>query len=364
MARSSPELTNGAAERGSLNIASTDQTSIFGIEGGESFVHAMVASVREPLVVLDRSLRVVAASRSYRQMFPAGKADGRNLPFSESNAIPCDGPTLQLLQNVLSQNIVVEDYEVELDVPDRGKRRMLLNARKAADRRNGDAAVLVALEDVALKSEAETPEIASCEKQDTLLAEVHHRVANSLQIVASILLLKARAVKSEETRHHLRDVQRRLVSVAAVQRQLSVARWGNEVELGPYLAALCESLADSMVDDRRAVTITATAAHGKIRSEDAVSFGLIVTELVINSLKHGFPEGREGHIAIAYVTVAAGWRLTVSDDGLGRPAVVHGGSVVVGLGTGIVELLARSLNARVEIAPAGPGAMTTIIHPA
>ena len=73
-----------------------------------------------------------------------------------------------------------------------------------------------------------------------------------------------------------------------------------------------------MIGDDQDVTIEASTTNGTIKSEDAVSFGLIVTELVINSLKHGFPGGRKGQIVVAYVKDGAGWRLTVSDDGVGR----------------------------------------------
>jgi two-component sensor histidine kinase len=209
--------------------------------------------------------------------------------------------------------------------------------------------------------EAEALKFALREKHEMLLTEVHHRVANSLQIIASILLLKARNVKSEETRLHLHDVHHRLISVATVQRQLSVTGVGNDVELGPYLKVLCEGLASSMIGDDQAVVIQSSATAGAIKSEDAVSFGLIVTELVINSLKHGFPHGRSGRIVVEYVKEGADWRLSVSDDGVGRsahlPEPLH-----VGLGTSIVEALARNLGARVEIAPPGPGSTTAIVH--
>ena len=117
---------------------------------------------------------------------------------------------------------------------------------------------------------------------------MEHRVANSLQIIASILLLKARTVQSEETRLHLHDAHQRIMSVATVQQQLHASGLNEKIEIGPYLSKLCASLAASMVGERRPLAIKVQATSGRAVSSEAVSLGLIVTELVINALKHGF----------------------------------------------------------------------------
>ena len=361
MRKSPSESESGIADQSFLHVVTHDPDFAPDLDRRSGLALALMATIREPVVFLDRYLRIVAASRSYSQMFPAHSAHAQDRPFCEFKSLGWDNAVLELLETVLSQSAVVEDCAIELDVPNVGLRHMLLSARQATGQGNTDAAMLVGLQDVTASREAEALKIALREKHLMLLTEVHHRVANSLQIIASILLLKARTVKSEETRHHLHDVHHRLISVATVQRQLSVTGVGNDVELGPYLKVLCEGLASSMIGDEQAVTILSSATEGAIKSEDAVSFGLIVTELVINSLKHGFPNGRAGHIVVEYAREAADWRLSVSDDGAGRsfdpPEPLH-----VGLGTSIVEALARNLGARVEIAPPGPGAATAIVH--
>ncbi len=358
--RKSPSESE-SADQGYLHVVTPDEDLSPDIDRRYGLARALMATIREPAVFLDRQLRIVAASRSYSQMFPVQSSADR--PFCEFKSLHWGNPVLERLQRVLSENAVIEDHEVEIDVPNVGRRLMLLNARAATGQGNADAAMLVGLQDVTVSREAEALKVALKEKHEMLLTEIHHRVANSLQIIASILLLKARTVKSDETRLHLHDVHHRLISVATVQRQLSVTGVGNDVELGPYLKVLCQGLASSMIGDDQAVTILSSATEGAIKSEDAVSFGLIVTELVINSLKHGFPDSRAGQIVVAYVQDGADWRLSVTDNGVGRspePAEpLH-----VGLGTSIVDALARNLGARVEIAPPGPGAATAIIHAA
>ena len=361
MRKSPSESESGIVDHGYLQVVTSDPASLPDPDFRNSLALALMATVREPVVFLDRHLRIVAASRSYSRLFPAQSPQAPDRPFCEFKSLHWDNSVIELLQTVVSLNAVIEDHEIELDVPNIGLRHMLLSSSPATDRGNSDAAILVGLQDVTAIREAEALKATLREKNVMLLTEVHHRVANSLQIIASILLLKARTVKSEETRHHLHDVHHRLISVATVQRQLSVTGLGNDVELGPYLKVLCEGLASSMIGDDQAVTIASSATPGTIKSEDAVSYGLLVTELVINSLKHGFPGGRAGHIVVKYVKETADWRLSVSDDGVGRsanpPEPLH-----VGLGTSIVGALARNLDARVEIAPPGPGAATAIVH--
>ena len=99
-------------------------------------------------------------------------------------------------------------------------------------------------------------------REDVLLEELQHRVANSLQIIASIILLKAKSVQSEETRVHLHDAHKRIMSVAAVQEQLHASGLGGSIEMVPYLTRLCETLATSMIGDKRRVSIEMVGEGG------------------------------------------------------------------------------------------------------
>jgi chemotaxis protein methyltransferase CheR len=125
-----------------------------------------------------------------------------------------------------------------------------------------------------------------------LLEEMQHRVNNSLQIIASILLIKARTVQSEETRLQLVDAHQRVLSVAAVQKHLQVSAAGTPIEIVSYLTRLCKTLAQSMIGDSRPISLTVIADAGNLVSQQAVSIGLIVTELVMNALKHAFPKDK------------------------------------------------------------------------
>jgi two-component sensor histidine kinase len=192
-----------------------------------------------------------------------------------------------------------------------------------------------------------------------LLQEIQHRVANSLQIIASVLMQSARNVQSEETRTHLNDARNRVMSIATVQKQLASAHFG-DVELRPYFTQLCQSLGASMIRDHQKQSIEVNTDGSRVGADVSVSLGLIVTELVINALKHAFPDEQPGKIMVDYRSQGPNWTLCVEDDGIGMP---HGDVVATpGLGTSIVEALARQLNASVKLADRNPGTAVSIVH--
>jgi two-component sensor histidine kinase len=192
-----------------------------------------------------------------------------------------------------------------------------------------------------------------------LLQEIQHRVANSLQIIASVILQSARKVQSEETRSYLRDAHNRVMSVATLQQQLAASRLG-DVALREYFEQLCESIGASMIPDHKQLTLDVVADGSAVPAEISVSLGLVVTELVINALKHAFPDGRAGKIVVSYESHKPNWVLSVRDDGVGMPKDLP--SATPGLGTSIVAALANQLGARVDVADGNPGTIVSLIH--
>ena len=288
------------------------------IAHGHDLAEAIVDAIREPLLVLDPDLRVIAASRSFYRTFAVTprKTEGQ-LVFDLGDG-QWNIPKLRaLLEDIIPKRRTVESYEVEHEFPSIGRRVMLLNARRVFDENGAATAILLAIEDVTRRRDADREKDELLQAKEILLQEMQHRVANSLQIIASILLLKARTVQSEETRLHLQDAHQRVMSVATVQEQLHATGLNERIEIGPYLTKLCASLAASMIGERRPLSIKVKARSGGATSSEAVSLGLIVTELVINALKHGFSSGEEGEILVSYDAQDSGWRLSVADNGSG-----------------------------------------------
>jgi two-component sensor histidine kinase len=263
-----------------------------------------------------------------------------------------------LLRATASGSAQIEAYEMDLIRDGQSPRCLVLNAHKLDD---GDERVrlIVTITDVThARAEARKQEDLIREKA-ILLQEVQHRVANSLQIIASVLLQSARRVQSEEARGHLRDAHNRVMSIAAVQRHLAVSAIG-DVTLRPYVLQLCESLGASMIRDPTRLSIVVTVDDSIVNANASVSLGLIITELVINALKHAFPDQRPGKIAVDYRSEGLNWTLSVRDDGVGMGSGAN--KAVPGLGTGIVAALAKQLRGEIHITDASPGAAFTLTH--
>lgn len=132
------------------------------------------------------------------------------------------------------------------------------------------------------------------------------------------------------------------------------------MELGAYFKLLCDSIAASMIGEGHDLKLTVGGAGGVVSPRVSVSMGLIVTELVINALKHAFPHAQSGSIVVSADVRGPNWSLSVKDDGVGMPA--NAAEIHTGLGTSIVQALAQQLEAVVEVTPARPGTMVSISH--
>lgn len=338
------------------------------MEDAQTLAQAIVNTIPEPFVVLDDEFRVLAASVSFYKTFKVDPEQTRDRLLYSLGDGQWDIPALRLLlETIIPEHAAMDGFEVEHDFPNLGRRTMLLNARQVIYEDKSSRTILLAFTDVTNRRaiEREKDEFLKqteelLRQKDVLLQEMEHRVANSLQIIASILLLKARAVSSEETRQHLKDAHQRVMSVAEVQRHLHASEGIDQIDVGTYLTTLCGSLAASMVGESQLTTVRVMADTGTIGSDRAISLGLIVTELVINAVKYAFPDAKaDAVILVTYEIDGADWKLTVSDNGIGKNTD-DAAANTVGLGTAIVQALVKQLNAVMEVVSGGDGMTISI----
>lgn len=338
------------------------------LEDAQKLAQAIVNTIPEPFLVLDDKIRVLAASRSFYEKFKVDPEQTRGHLLYSLGDGQWDIPALRiLLETIIPEKTAMDGFEVEHDFPNLGRRTMLLNARKVLYDDSSLSTILLAFSDVTDRRVIEREKANLLQQteellrqKDTLLQEMQHRVANSLQIIASILLLKARAVTSEETRLHLHDAHQRVMSVAEVQRHLHTSISVDQIEVGSYLSKLCSSLAASMTGEDNPVAINVVADKEWIGSDKAVSIGLIVTELVINAIKYAFPLLKaEDAIFVTYEVDKSDWKLIVSDNGIGKNTVTTS-ETTGGLGTAIVQALVKQLDAKMDVASSAKGTSVSI----
>ncbi|WP_324749080.1 histidine kinase dimerization/phosphoacceptor domain -containing protein [Sphingomonas sp. LY54] len=321
---------------------------------------ALVVSSSTPLILLNQQLVVQAASGSFCRNFSVDCESAVGKELFELGVGEWEIPQLRsLLTATAAGHASIDAYEMDLKRDGVSARHLVIHAHMLDHHGEEALRLVVAVTDVTEIRQAQRANDALLQEKQVLLQELNHRVANSLQIIASVLMQRVRISQSEETRIHLRDAHHRVMSIATLQRQLASSSTG-DVELRRYFTDLCASIGASMIADPQLLSLTVDADDSITTAEKSVSMGLIVTELVINSLKHAYPATAKGMIKIGFHATAEGWILTVADDGIGIQGDHASGKP--GLGTGIVNALAGQLSATVEVTDADPGCLVSIIH--
>lgn len=330
-------------------------------EAVNSLAMALVESSKAPLLLLDDEAVVIGASSSFCNTFNLDPATIANRRLADLGGGEWDIPQLNsLLSATIAGAAEIDAYEMALVRKGKATCRLILSAHKLDYFDTEKVRVVLAATDVTARRVAEEQKDALVRDKQVLLQELQHRVANSLQIIASVLMQSARRVQSAETRLHLHDAHSRVMSIAMLQKQLAITEL-KSVDLRTYFTDLCRTISASMVGDPERLTLEAVVDDTTTNSDMSVSMGLIVTELVINAIKHAFPDqAGGGKIIVSFAADEGGWLLSVSDNGAGRPAGVERGKP--GLGTGIVEALSKQLDASVTVVDADPGTRVEIRH--
>jgi two-component sensor histidine kinase len=326
-----------------------------------SLAMALVESSKAPLLLLDDDVVVIGASTSFCNTFNLDPATIANRRLADLGAGEWDVPQLNsLLMATIGGAAEIDAYEMDLVREGKATCRLVLSAHKLDYFETEKVRVVLAATDVTAARVAEKHKDDLIREKHVLLQELQHRVANSLQIIASVLMQSARRVQSEETRLHLHDAHSRVMSIAMLQKQLAVTQL-ESVGLRTYFADLCRSISASMIDDPQRLTLETIVDDTATRSDVSVSMGLIVTELVINAIKHAFPDQTTGgKITVSFAEDEGDWLLSVSDNGAGMP--VGKKLAKPGLGTGIVEALSKQLEASVTVLEANPGTRVEVRH--
>jgi two-component sensor histidine kinase len=204
---------------------------------------------------------------------------------------------------------------------------------------------------------------AVVQRQATLLREVNHRVANSLQMVAALVRMQAGAVEDPAAREALADTQARITAIMQVHRRLYTSDDVQFVEMDEYLRGLVDDLEQSTSASRRACTIRLQADSVRLATDKAVSLGVVVAELVTNALKYAYAPGQAGEVRIILAESAPSQlSLVVEDDGSGMPD--QPSTKGTGLGQRVMAAMATSLDSRMEFDPSHRGVRAVITFPA
>jgi two-component sensor histidine kinase len=176
------------------------------------------------------------------------------------------------------------------------------------------------IRDISERKRTEDQIKQSLKEKEILLREVHHRVKNNMQIISSLLRLQAGYVKEEKYLEMFRESQNRIISMSLIHEKIYQSNDFSRIDFKDYTTDMVDGLFQAYGFDDGRVVLDIDAEDALLNIDSAIPCGLIINELVTNSLKHAFPDGRDGKIKIAlHRTGDAEIELIVGDNGIGFP---------------------------------------------
>lgn len=193
---------------------------------------------------------------------------------------------------------------------------------------------------------------AAVAEQELLMQEIHHRVKNNLQVVASLLNLQASRIRQPEARAEFQAARDRIRTLATLHRHLYVHGEVHTIDMREFLIELCSQLFQAMGEKAgERLRLEIEAPELKMSSDQAVPLALIVTEAVSNAVKYAFPDGRRGSIWVNLTADLDHAELEIRDDGVGIPAgrVETEAGTRDGIGIQLIRGFARQLGATLKV---------------
>ena len=243
--------------------------------------------------------------------------------YSQFSAISSDGQPYQFedypLIRACRKGETVTGSEIDHLCGDGIFRTMYVNAAPVYNREQELVAGVVTFYDITdIKRAKEIKKEA--ENKATLLKEIHHRIKNNLQIVSTLLDLQTEYIKEPQILKLLQESQARIYTMALIHEKLYRAKNLEQIDFWDYVHSLAEYLHDSYIQDCQQVVFTLNIDRIYLNIDLAIPCGLIINELIVNALQHGFPEGRSGEILVKFSQLSsAKFSLIVSDNGIGLP---------------------------------------------
>jgi two-component sensor histidine kinase len=216
-------------------------------------------------------------------------------------------------------------------------------------------------EEIAQRQEAEKMLQRSYDEKVLLLKEIHHRVKNNLQIIASLLNLQSRYIRDESSLAVIRESQNRVKAMALVHEKLYRAEDISHISLYDYVRFLGTGLFQFYDAKSRGIQFTLDIRDVNVDIDAAIPLGLILNELISNSLKYAFPAGRKGEIAINIKKESHTITVLFRDNGIGIPAELDWRDTQ-SLGLRLVNTLVDQLNGTIELDRTAGTQFTLIVH--
>lgn len=279
----------------------------------------VLENMSEGIIVLDDNNRILDMNSAALNMtgLNLNQSIGQPAANNLSALLAPVEELLELSNGHLEANNHVEAHKEKEVLAERDNRYYNLSVSPIYGMRGDLKARILLIQDITDRKQAEDRIIASLKEKEVLLKEIHHRVKNNLQIISALLSLQSSYITDDDIIKIFSDSQNRIKSMALVHENLYRSKDLEQVDFNEYINQLASHLSQSYRDLADKIDFKVNSENVYLNINTAIPCGMIINELVSNSFKHAFPDGQRGEVSIDLSSDDDGFRLVVSDNGVG-----------------------------------------------
>jgi len=353
-----------------LNKMATDLQAITVSRDGDAFAHevlerkkaeetlreneerlaGIVDSVTDSMIMLDEQLSILWANKVAKRLFGADLVGRKCHQVYHGRSRPCN----PCIVRDCFRDGKIHEFESEIVTAEGYDMSVWCTANVAARHEDGRPKVVVEfLRDITERKLAQNEITKSLKEKEVLLKEIHHRVKNNMQVVFSLLRLHSSRITDKKDAEIFRESQNQIRSMALVHEKLYRSEDLSDIDFSDYVRHLASALFRSYAVDVGRIALRLEIEDVMLGIDAAIPCGLIINELVSNSLKYAFPDGKRGEVRIDFHrTAGREVQLSVSDNGVGIPEGLDPSSTE-SMGLKLIRILAEQIGGRLELDRAG-----------
>ncbi|HEX7468299.1 MAG TPA: histidine kinase dimerization/phosphoacceptor domain -containing protein, partial [Methanobacterium sp.] len=248
----------------------------------------------------------------------------------------------------IEKNGEVADYEIILKTKNNHLLYVSTNAHLLFDTSKNPIGIEGSLRDITERKNIEIQLKNSLTEKEMLLKEIHHRVKNNLMIISSLLNLQSGYIEDKASQNIFKESENRARSMALIHERLYQSTDLKRIDFGDYITSLATELFHTYVSERNLIELKINVEDILLDINTSIPLGLIVNELITNSLKHAFPNGMKGKINIDFYLKNDHFEFTVKDDGIGFPEDIDFQNTN-SLGLQIVNSLTEQIDGEIKL---------------
>ncbi len=344
------ETGASGGEIGELSLAIKQMVNymVTDIKDHINYNESILKGISDPMLVVDNEEKITFFNEpaSVLTGFTREQALGQNL-FN----VLYTGPTENHIKDIILKKEVVRGFEVS--IIQRADKKAIVRGSSSPirDAKGNNIGTIILLHDITKERESDEKIKSSLREKEVLLKEIHHRVKNNLQIISSLLNLQSGYIKDKQALGMFKESQNRVRTMALIHEKLYQSKDIARIDFAEYIKNLTGNLIRSY-GTGGPVKLTINADNTSLGIDTAIPCGLIINELVTNSLKYAFPDGHPGEICIELIQTDSEengiYRLTIADNGIGLPENVEIRKTT-SLGLQLVTTLTDQIKGKIEV---------------